>query len=58
MNIDAQPNASRVQQNEDRILGDDELSLVQGGGNLGDLAMVFLKALSNALHWSNGRPQV
>ena len=57
MNIDLQQNVNQAH-NDDRVLGDDELCLVQGGGNLGDLAMVFLKALNNALHWGNGRPQV
>jgi hypothetical protein len=58
MNIDMQQHDNRVPQNDDRALGDDELCLVQGGGNLVDLAMLLLKAVSNALHWGNGRPQV
>jgi hypothetical protein len=57
MNIDMQQNDSRVQQNEIRELGDDELCLVQGGAGLLDFAKFLLNTLNNALHMGNGRPQ-
>ena len=57
MKIDVQ-NDNQVQQNDIRELGDDELSLVQGGAGLFDFAKLFLNALNNALHMGTGRPQV
>jgi hypothetical protein len=57
VNIDMQ-NDSRVQQNDNLSLNDDELGLVQGGANLLDFAKVLLTAISTVLRMANGRPQL
>jgi hypothetical protein len=58
MNIDKQQNDNQVQQNDNRALNDDELCLVQGGGNLIDFAKFLFNTVNDVLRIANGRPQV
>ncbi|MBR1188983.1 hypothetical protein JQ634_13680 [Bradyrhizobium sp. AUGA SZCCT0240] len=57
MNIDMQ-NDSRVRQNDNRSLNDDELGRVQGGVNVLDVAKAVLTTISTVLRMANGRPQL